>query len=65
MVGYLEGLSSLNFNRESEMKKGKSYGSLGIAVVDPRILGWVRTHPTQNTDYSTVTPKEPKLFEAY
>jgi hypothetical protein len=34
-------------------------GSLGIAVVDPRILGCVRTHTPQNTDKSTVTPNEP------
>jgi hypothetical protein len=27
--------------------------------MDPRILGCVRMHAPQNTDYSTVTPNEP------
>jgi hypothetical protein len=40
------------------------FGSLGIAVVDPRILGCVRTHPPKNTDNSKVTLDEPNFFKS-
>ncbi len=34
----------------SQSKASIFFGSLGIAVVDTRILGCVRMHATQNTD---------------